>query len=91
MEKKEKLIDEIRAAIKKKKVVIGTDRTLKNLKLGKVVKIFLSKNCPDNILDDVKYYSKLSKIEVVKLAYANDELGVVCKKPFPISVLSISK
>ncbi len=84
-------INEIRDAIKNKKIAIGTDITLKNLKLGKVDKVFVSKNCPKKVVDDIKYYAGLSKIKVVKLPYANDELGVVCKKPFMISVLSINK
>ncbi len=91
MVKIEEHINKIRTAINKKKAVIGTDRTLKNLKLGKVVIVFLSRNCPESVKEDVSYYAGLSKTEIVQLPYANNELGVVCKKPFSISVLSIKR
>ncbi len=84
-------IDEIKNAIKQKKVIIGTNETLKNLKLGKLEKVFLSKNCPEKIANDIKHYAKLSKTEIVQLPIVNSEVGVVCKKPFSISVLSIKK
>jgi large subunit ribosomal protein L30e len=84
-------ISEIKTALKEGKVIIGTERTLKNLKLGKVSKIFLTSNCPEDVEEDVKYYSKLAKVEVVKLRQPNDELGALCKKPFSVSVLSVVK
>jgi len=82
---------EIRKLIKAKSLVIGTERTIKNLKLGKVDKVILSSNCPENVVDDLDYYAGLSKAETVKVPFANEELGVICKKPFSISVLSILK
>ena len=84
-------ISEIKKALKEGKAIIGTERTLKNLKLGKVSKIFLTSNCPEDVEEDVKYYSKLAKVEVVKLKQPNDELGALCKKPFSVSVLSVIK
>ena len=84
-------ISEIKKALKEEKAIIGTERTLKNLKLGKVSKVFLTSNCPASVKEDIKYYSKLAKVEVVQLKQPNDELGALCKKPFSISVLSIAK
>lgn len=84
-------ITEIKKALKEGKAIIGTSRTIKNLKLGKVSKVFLTSNCPDDVKKDIKYYSKLAKVEVVRLKQPNDELGALCKKPFSISVLSIAK
>jgi len=85
------IISEIKKALKEGKAIIGTERTLKNLKLGKVSKIYLTSNCPEDVEEDVKYYSKLAKVEVVKLKQPNDELGAICKKPFSVSVLSVVK
>jgi len=82
---------EIRKLIKTKSLVIGTERTIKNLKLGRVEKVILSSNCPENVVDDVNHYSGTSKTETVKVSYPNEELGVICKKPYSISVLSILK
>jgi len=82
---------EIKKLIKSKNLVLGRERTIKNLKLGRVEKVILSSNCPENIVNSLSYYAKLSKAETIKAKYPNDELGVICNKPFSISVLSILK
>jgi len=82
---------EVKKLIKTKTLVIGLERTIKNLKLGKVEKVLISSNCPENTVNDITYYAGLSKAELIKLDYPNEELGVICKKPFSISVLSILK
>ncbi len=84
-------VDDIKKKIKEEKVIIGTERTIKVLKLGKVEKVFLTSNCPSDVKEDIEHYAKLAKIKVVKLKQPNVELGVICKKPFPISVLSFKK
>jgi len=82
---------EIKKLIKAKNVVIGTEKTIKSLKLGKVDKVILSSNCADRVVNDINYYAELSKAETIRVRYPNDELGVICKKPFSVSVLSILK
>jgi len=82
---------EIKKLIKAKNLAIGTERTIKNLKLGRVEKVIISSNCTDKVVDDLNYYASLNKTETMKVHYPNDELGVICKKPFSISVLSILK
>ena len=82
---------ELKKLFKSKSLIIGTERTIKSLKKGGIDKVFLSSNCPENVEKDMNYYASLSKAEVVKLHYPNDELGVICKKPFSISVLSLLK
>ena len=82
---------EIKKLIKAKDLVIGTERTIKNLKLGRVDKIIMSSNCAESVVDNLNHYAGLGKTETIKVNYLNDELGVICKKPFSISVLSILK
>ena len=84
-------IPEINKMMKSSNIVIGTERTIKNLRLGKVQKVLLSSNCPINVEKDISYYAGLSGTEFHKLDYPNDELGVICKKPFSISVLALLK
>ena len=87
----DKNIVEIRKLLKGKNTLIGADETLKNLKLGKIIKIYLSANCSDKVKSAIGHYTTLSKVEVIQLKYLNDELGILCKKPFSISVLSVLK
>jgi len=84
-------IEKIQVGISKKKVIVGTKRTLVELRKGKVGVIYVTANCPAVIKEDVTYYSKLANCNVVNLAYDNDELGVLCKKPFSISVVGMLK
>lgn len=87
----EKALDEIRKLLKTKKLVVGTQRTLKGLRTGKVSKVYYTVNCAGRVKSDILHFSKLASAEPVELELDNRELGVVCKKPFSISVLSIAK
>ena len=80
-------VEDIRKGLERKKIILGTDRVIKNLKLGKIVKVYLSSNCPDDVKEEVKRY----KVEVVELKQPNDELGALCKKQFSVSVLGVSR
>ena len=79
---------ELKEAVKEKKLIIGTDRTIKNLKMHKVKKVYIASNCKKDIEEDIQHYCKLYNINLTKVKENNEELGVICKKPFSISVLS---
>ncbi|MFC1728674.1 ribosomal L7Ae/L30e/S12e/Gadd45 family protein [Nanoarchaeota archaeon] len=82
---------DLKELIGDKKLLIGSETTLKNLKKSAVKKIFLSANCAKNVKEEIEEYSKMFGAEVEVLKVKNDELGVACKKPFSISVLSLLK
>jgi len=82
---------DIKKLIKAGNVLIGTDSVIKNLKIGKVSKVMMSSNCPAGIEADITHYAGLSGAEFEKLEFPNDELGIICKKPFSISVLALPK
>lgn len=80
---------EIKKMVKAGNIIIGTIRTLKSLKLGKIGKVLVSSNCPARVENSLNYYAASSNAEIYKIDYPNDELGVICKKPFSISVLGV--
>lgn len=84
-------MEDIKKLVKEKKIFIGKEQTMKNLKLGKVSKVLIASNCPDDVKEDMKHYSELSNADVVELDIPNDELGLMCRKPFSISVLGVKK
>ena len=84
-------LTEFKKLLTSKDIILGTETTMKNLKIGAIERVFLSSNCPENVERNLSYYASLSKADVVKLQYPNDELGVICKKPFSISVLALLK
>ena len=84
-------IKDIKDSIKTEKVILGTEQTLKLIKQGKIKKIFVSLNCPPNIVLDLERYSKIDKFELIKTQASNKEMGVFAKKPFSVSIISILK
>jgi len=78
----------LKEAVKAKKVIIGADRTLKNLKLGKLKRVYLASNVKQDIKEDIEHYTKLFEVKLVQLKEDNEELGLICKKQFSVSVLS---
>ncbi|MFP4112304.1 MAG: ribosomal L7Ae/L30e/S12e/Gadd45 family protein [Candidatus Woesearchaeota archaeon] len=84
-------ITEIRNALGKDTLVIGNDRVLKLLKNDKLSKVLLSSNVSEEMETEINTYAKIANVPVVKLDIPNDEIKVMCKKQFLISVLGILK
>ena len=64
----------LKEALKNKKVIIGTDRTLKNLKLGRLKRVYLASNVRQDIKEDIEYYTKLFNIKLIQLKENSGEL-----------------
>jgi len=92
MAKKKEVSEEIKVLKQKlleDKVVIGTEKVIKGLKAKHFGKVFLASNCLDETKKDIFHYGGLADIPVIELEITNEELGVICKKNFFISVLGI--
>lgn len=81
-------LKELRAKVQQNKVIIGRDEVLRGVQSGSVSKVFLARNCPEKIRQDLHHYASLAQVPVVDLEMDNEELGVFCKKNFFISVLA---
>ena len=77
-------LSKLKQVLKEKNVVYGSERTLKNLRLGKTKIVFLASNCPDDVKDKVKLYG----IEVFELEEPGDEVALICKRAHSVVVLS---
>ena len=84
-------IEEIKKNLKNSRIILGTDRTIKKMKSGEISKVFLSSNCSAKVKADFDYYGKISGCPVEVLDVPNEELGLVCKKPFSVSVVGLLK
>ncbi|MBT4935956.1 50S ribosomal protein L30 [Candidatus Woesearchaeota archaeon] len=80
---------EIKKQLQEGKVQVGTESVIKGLKKGTLSKVFVAKNCPENVKSDIQHYVQLGNVELVELTMTNEELGVLCKKNFFVSVLGI--
>jgi len=83
------MIDEIKNALKEKRIVLGSKQTIKNLKLKNIKFVVIANNCPENIKKDIEYYSKLTGIKVEVFDGTAKQLGITCGKPFAIAALAI--
>lgn len=80
---------EIRQAVNTGKIILGTDKSLKAIKLGHAKLVIVASNCPSGVLADIKRYSGLANIPVHIFGKDSAELGVACGKPFLVSVLTV--
>jgi large subunit ribosomal protein L30e len=84
-------VEEIKKMLKSTNLIIGAGKTLKALRNNELTKIFLASNSPETLVKDIEHYASLANVEVEKLEIPNDELGVVCKKPFLITCIGMKK
>ena len=82
---------ELKKQVGNKKLIAGTKRALKELKMGNVKTIFLASNCPKETKSEIETNARLNKTEVSQLDVNNEDLGVVIKKPFPVSIVFLLK
>ena len=82
-------IKELKIKVLDGKVILGRERVIKSLQSDKLSKILMASNCPDKIKEDIVHYAKLADVVVVNLEQDNEELGIVCKKNFFVSVIGI--
>ncbi len=80
---------EIRQAVDTGKVILGTDKSLKAIKLGRAKLAIVASNCPPGVLADIKRYGGLANIPIHIFGRDSAELGVACGKLFSVSVLAV--
>jgi len=79
----------IRIAVDTGDVILGSEKSIQSLKLGKGQLTVVARNSPKEILEDIEYHSKLSEIPVHIHEGTSVELGSVCGKPFSVATLLI--
>ena len=82
-------IQEIKNAVENKKCIFGVKETIKLLSKGSLQKVFVARNVPADIRDDLEHYSKIAKVDLVVLKQDNEEVGILVKKNFFVSVIGI--
>jgi len=92
-EKKEKispLEKEIRLLIDSGKVEFGTRKGISSVLLGKAKGLIFASNIRRETSDDLNYYSSMNrKMATLPFSGTSMELGKLCGKPFPISIIAI--
>lgn len=81
------MIEDLKKILEEKSLIFGFERTLKRLQNGKTKKIFLAKNISEHMKREILQYAK--EVPIDHLDITNEEMGMLCKKPYKISVASI--
>ncbi len=87
MELKDTLLD----AIKKDKVIFGYRKSIRFIKTKRPKLIVMAENAPEEVKRQVEHSAKVFNLKVKVFSGSSRELGVVCGKPFPVSVLVIKE
>jgi ribosomal protein L30E len=76
-----------KVALKENEFTFGERAVEKKVKAGKAKVVFLAKDCKPSTVSTMKYYTKVSGVEVVELDVNANEVGTLCKKQFAIGTL----
>jgi large subunit ribosomal protein L30e len=79
----------IGTAVKTGKVLFGASKAVESVKLNRAKLIVLASNCPRNVMDDIRNYSRFSNIPLVIYKGDSIDLGAICGKPFMVSALTV--
>lgn len=79
----------VRLTVESGKVEYGARTGILASLLGKAKLFVVASNTPAETKTKVQNYAKKSKIPVIEFDGSSMELGSVCGRPFPISVLSV--
>lgn len=79
----------VRLAVESGKVEYGAKTGILASLKGKAKLFIVAGNTPSDVREKVQNYAKISKIPVISFEGSSMELGSVCGRPFPVSVLSV--
>jgi large subunit ribosomal protein L30e len=88
-ERENPLTTAVRLAVESGKVEFGSRSGIAASALGKAKLFVVASNTPSETKAKVETYAKMSKTPVIEFDGSTMELGSVCGRPYPVSVLSV--
>jgi large subunit ribosomal protein L30e len=83
------IVEEILEANKSSRIILGYRQCKKFIKLNDARLVVIAKNVPEKMRKDIEHEAKIAGIRVEVFESGSKELGVLCGKPYPVSVLVI--
>lgn len=83
------LSDEIQSAIKSGNAIIGMRESMKHIRNSAPKIIVITENVPATLEKEIKHNAKISNVRLEVFNGSSRDLGTICGKPFPVSVLVI--
>ena len=81
--------DEIKSALAKNALIVGTRTVVKTLKTGVAKSVIVATNAPESVKKDLQHYTNISKTPIHNFSGTGKQLGTFLGKPFSVSVLAI--
>ena len=81
-------LEALRNAVKSEKITLGAKEVLRKLREGEVKKVFLANTCSPKVRNEIKRQALTKKVEIIELTIPSSEVALICKKNYPISILS---
>jgi len=81
----------IKTKVKENKITLGYRTVIKSIKTGRPELIVFSNDIPEEKRRMIEHNAKIAKIEIKEYPSDGVNLGLVCGKPFPVSVLVIKR
>ena len=82
--------DEIKSALAKNALVIGTRTVVKALKTGSVKSVIIASNMPESVKKDLQHYASTADTPLHNFGGTGKQLGTFLGKPFPVATLAIA-
>lgn len=83
--------EEIRKLLEQGKLVIGQKEVRQSLSDGEAQRVLIASNAPEGEADAMRDYGAMAGVDVEVLSARNDQVGVICRKPFSIAFLAVKK
>jgi large subunit ribosomal protein L30e len=82
---------EIKAALKERRLIIGTREVITGLKRGLMASVFYTTNCPAPVRHDLQHYATLSGARIEQFDGNSQQLGELCGRPYKTVMVGILK
>ncbi len=79
----------IRMCMESGELILGARESMQSARNGKGKALVLSANAPADAAGDVRRFCALSNLPILEFSGTSMELGSLCGKPFPVSMLLV--
>jgi large subunit ribosomal protein L30e len=83
------LEEEILNANKSGNIILGYKESKRFIKLNDAKLLVIASNIPEKMRKEIEHEAKIAGIRVEVFGKGSKELGVLCGKPYPVSLLVI--
>ncbi|MEM5855398.1 MAG: ribosomal L7Ae/L30e/S12e/Gadd45 family protein, partial [Candidatus Aenigmatarchaeota archaeon] len=70
-------------------IILGYKESRKYIKVNKAKLVVLANNAPEKIRKEIEHNASIAGIKVEIFDKGSKDLGILCGKPYPVSVLVI--